>query len=125
VAADLRRVLRWFLTVPAGSLDLLAVSSCRRHLRSCATYERTSQCYCIKKGRETCQTHCWMRALVSGYTQKSSAWPRDLRHSMKRIHDWSHDLYVILVVSLASSQYLLQARSILRGRQQVTSEYRS
>jgi hypothetical protein len=66
-----------------------------------------------------------MLALVSGYTQKSSGWPRDLRHSMKRIHAWRHDLYVIFVDSLASSQYFLQARSNLRRRQQATSGFRS
>ena len=37
MAADLRSALRWFFTVPAGSFDLLTVSSCRRHLRNCAT----------------------------------------------------------------------------------------
>jgi hypothetical protein len=41
-AADLRSALRWFFTVPAGSFDLLAVSSCRRHLKNCATCKQSS-----------------------------------------------------------------------------------
>jgi hypothetical protein len=55
VAADLRSALRWFFTVPAGSFDLLAVSSCRRHLRNCATCKQSNPRQWLL-GCESCHT---------------------------------------------------------------------
>jgi hypothetical protein len=124
VAADLRSALRWFFTVPAGSFDLLAVSSCRRHLRNCATCKRISLRQRML-GCQSCHTALlnaclgvWIHAKVVCMAQGPAPLDEpDTCLEARPVGD--------LLESLASSQYSLQARSNLRRRQQATSGSRS